>query len=246
MRYLALFTLFAVMGTASAHAQRAVEWGVWTPVACYPGLDFRIGHTGPPLADGYYVVHAQFRNRYRRTIFFDYAVREPGTDTPVEYRTLEGIERRGVGPVTEFVGDYSPEFFLRVPPGDPAEVVVDNVRMEADEGRYVAGEPGCAMATVSGATAPARPRLTNPIRARTERSHDLTTSRIFMLNESDETLTVSVILHDCENIRNPCDVPINFDGRLDPGEETQVLIVRPRTRSRTWSFKYRFSWDRVP
>jgi hypothetical protein len=246
MKRVVLLTFFAAMLAGPAVAQRTVEWRGWTAVECYPGLDFRIGHTGPPLPDGYYLLHAQFRNRYRASIYFDYVVREPGTDTPVEFRVLDGIDPRGIGPVTEFVGDFSPEFYLQIAPAEPAEVVVDNVNMETDMGRRLAPQPGCNPAVVSESAVPPRTRLRNPIRARTERTHDLTSSKIFMYSESDETLTVEVILFDCENIRNPCDVPILFDGRLDPGEETQVLVVRPRNRNRAWSFRYRFTWSRLP
>ena len=245
MRHITLLAIMVASISISAEAQRTVEWESWTPVACYPGLDFRVGHTGPPLADGNYIVHAQFRNRYRVPIYFDYVVREPGAETPVEYRTLEGIAPQNVGPVTEFIGDFSPEFYLPIPPGNAAEVVVDGVRMETDEGRRLASEPGCSAATVSAPTS-AKPRLTNPIQVRTERSHDLSTRRILMYNESDEILIVSVILYECENIRNPCDVSIPIDDRLDPGEESQVLVVRPRNEDRAWGFRFRFTWDLVP
>ena len=246
MHRIALLALLVAAISTTIEAQRTVDWGGWTPVACYPGLDFRIGHTGPRLANGTYIAHVQFRNRYRSTIYFDYVLREPGAETPVDYRTLEGIPQGSLGPTTEFLGDFSPEFYVAIPPGEAGEVVVESVRMETDAGRYVAGQPGCDPATVSETTAP-KPRLRNPIRARTEQTHDMSGSRIFMRNESEETLIVTAVyLYDCENIRNPCDVAIPMHERLDPGEEAQVLVVRPRDRSDGWTYRYRFTWDRVP
>ena len=136
MPYIALLTYaLSAVAVSPTGTNQDLDWGRWNTVSCHPGLDFRIGHSGQRMTNGKYVVVVQFRNRYRRTIFFSYVLREPGAQTDLKYRTYDGIPAGGIGPGEER-RPYSPEFFVDIPPGGGSNVLVQRVRFGRDSGPY--------------------------------------------------------------------------------------------------------------
>lgn len=98
----------------------------------------------------------------------------------------------------------------------------------------------------SAAAEPCEPDLPDDriISTRQESTNSGTAARIWMRNHSRCAIRITtILLYECENIRNACGTAIPRNVELGPLRERIVLHVSPRDRNRGWNFRWRYQWE---
>lgn len=77
-----LLTLYLVVASLGSNLQQS-EWTVWKKTPCYNKIDYRYRHLRTHGAR--HVFEIQFKNQYKRTIFFDYALASSQQDDDMHH-----------------------------------------------------------------------------------------------------------------------------------------------------------------
>jgi hypothetical protein len=81
------------------------------------------------------------------------------------------------------------------------------------------------------------------VEAGTEMSLGGEGQNVYVFNHSSVTIMVTGLqLHDCENIKNRCDV-MRLRIPVRPVQRQNLALVRPNDTNRPFSFKFNYSWE---